>query len=96
VGDIEIRPASRDVFLHSKLLELTSSEYSILLVLIKKAGRVVSKEDLSRLALNRKLTPYDRSLDMHLSNLRRKLGCRADGQLMIRTVHGVGYQYTSG
>lgn len=94
VGNIEIRPASRDVLLHGELLELTSSEYSILLVLIKKAGRVVSKEDLSLLALNRKLTPYDRSLDMHLSNLRRKLGCRTDGQLIIRTVRGVGYQYT--
>ncbi len=93
-GDIEIRLASRDVFLQGDLLELTSSEYNILVILIQQPGQIVSKGDLSLLALNRKLTAYDRSIDMHLSNLRRKLGCRADGQLMIRTVRGVGYLYT--
>ncbi len=96
VGDIEIRPASRDVLLRGELLELTSSEYSILLVLINEAGQVVSKDSLSLQALNRKLTAYDRSVDMHLSNLRRKLGNRPDGQPIIRTVRGIGYQYTAG
>ncbi len=93
-GKIEIRPASRDVLLQGELLELTSSEYSILLVLVQQAGQIVSKDKLSLLALNRKLTPYDRSVDMHLSNLRRKLGCRADGQSMIRTIRSIGYQFT--
>jgi two-component system response regulator CpxR len=93
-NDIEIRLATRDVFLQGKLLELTSSEYNILVILIQQPGQVVSKDDLSLLALNRKLTAYDRSIDMHLSNLRRKLGCRADGQPMIRTVRGAGYLYT--
>ncbi len=94
VGDVEIRPRSRDVFLRGELLDLTTSEYAILRVLVNEAGQVVTKDSLSMQALNRKLTPYDRSVDMHLSNLRRKLGNRADGQPMIRTVRGIGYQYT--
>ncbi len=92
--DIEIRLATRDVFLQGELLELTSSEYNILIILIQQPGQIVSKDNLSLLALNRKLTAYDRSIDMHLSNLRRKLGCREDGQPMIRTVRGAGYLYT--
>jgi two-component system response regulator CpxR len=74
-------------------VELTSTEYSVLAVLLRAAGRVVSKEALSEQALGRKLTRYDRSLDMHISNLRRKLGPLAGGEERIQTVRGVGYLY---
>ncbi|MDP1718385.1 MAG: helix-turn-helix domain-containing protein, partial [Burkholderiales bacterium] len=61
--------------------------------LLREAGKVVSKSGLSERALDRKLTRYDRSLDMHISNLRKKLGPLPSGQERITTVRGVGYQY---
>jgi len=62
--------------------------------LLKEAGKIVKKEDLSENVLERKLSPYDRSLDMHISNLRKKLGERADGTERIKTIRSVGYIYT--
>ena len=62
--------------------------------LLKEAGKVVKKEDLSETVLERKLSPYDRSLDMHISNLRKKLGSRSDGSERIKTIRSVGYIYT--
>ena len=56
--------------------------------------KIVKKEDLSENVLERVLSPYDRSLDMHISNLRKKLGLRADGTERIKTVRSVGYIYT--
>jgi two-component system response regulator CpxR len=73
---------------------MTSTEFSVLEVLLQEAGRVVSKANLSEQALGRKLSRYDRSLDMHVSNLRKKLGPFADGQERIKTVRGVGYIYS--
>ena len=61
--------------------------------LVRNAGHVISKEELSQQVLGRKLESYDRSVDMHVSNLRRKLGPLADGVERIKTVRGVGYQY---
>jgi two-component system response regulator CpxR len=61
---------------------------------LREAGHVVSKADLSERALGRKLTLYDRSLDMHVSNLRKKLDPLGGGEERIKTVRGVGYQYT--
>ena len=62
--------------------------------LLREAGRIVKKEDLSERVLERKLSPYDRSLDMHISNLRKKLGPRSDGSDRIKTIRSVGYIYT--
>lgn len=72
---------------------MTRTQYCVLEALLRDAGRVVSKANLSERALDRKLAPYDRSLDMHVSNLRRKLGPLPDGQDRIVTVRGIGYQY---
>ncbi|MDP2108477.1 MAG: response regulator transcription factor [Rhodocyclaceae bacterium] len=72
-------------------LNLTSTEFNILAALFENAGTVVSKAELSQRALGRTLVPYDRSLDMHLSHLRRKLGTFADGRSPIQTIHGAGY-----
>ena len=75
-------------------MALTSVEFDLLSALAQEAGRVVRKEDLSEKVLERKLSPFDRSLDMHVSNLRKKLGSRPDGSERIKTVRSVGYLYT--
>lgn len=92
-GDIQIHTGTRTVQRAGKTITMTSTEYSVLQTLLREAGRVVSKTSLSERALDRKLTRYDRSLDMHVSNLRRKLGPLPDGQDRIVTVRGIGYQY---
>ena len=94
LGDLEMQTGSRTVVLAGKPVTMTSTEYSVLEVLLREAGHVVSKAALSERALGRKLTRYDRSIDMHLSNLRKKLGPLANGKERIKTVRGVGYQYT--
>jgi two-component system response regulator CpxR len=93
IGDIELRRGSRRVFQNGQPVTLTSTEYSVLSVLIEAAGRVVGKDALSEQALGRKLVRYDRSLDMHISNLRKKLGPLPGGVERIQTVRGVGYLY---
>jgi len=62
-------------------------------VLVRAAGTVVERDELSRRVLGRRASSFDRSLDVHLSNLRRKLGHRSDGGERIKTIRGVGYQY---
>jgi len=94
VNDIELQHGARRVLLDGYPVDLTSTEYSVLAVLLEEVGRVVTKEALSERALGRKLTRYDRSLDMHISNLRRKLGPLPTGEERIHTVRGVGYLYT--
>lgn len=89
-GALQVTPASRHVSLAGQTLTLTSTEYNLLEILIKHVGHVVSKETLSEEALGRKLSRYDRSIDMHLSKLRHKLGDQE--QQIIQTVRGVGYQ----
>ena len=94
LGDLEMQTGSRAVLLAGKPVAMTSTEYSLLEVLLREAGHVVSKAVLSERALGRELTRYDRSIDMHLSSLRKKLGPLANGEERIKTVRGVGYQYT--
>lgn len=96
VGDVVLQPAARRVLQNGAPVTLTSTEYSVLAVLLADSGRVVAKDMLSERALGRKLTRYDRSLDMHISNLRRKLGPLPDGDERIQTVRGVGYLYARG
>lgn len=94
VDDLEIHPGTRRVLVRGRPVALTSTEYSVLDVLARAAGHVVSKASLSERALGRKLTRYDRSLDMHVASLRKKLGPHTDGEERIKTVRGIGYQYT--
>ncbi|MDO6462101.1 response regulator transcription factor [Granulosicoccaceae sp. 1_MG-2023] len=91
---IELCTSDRTVTLDGEALPLTSTEFNILETLISGAGHVIEKNDLTQQAMGRRLAAYDRSLDMHISNLRRKLGNRADGSERIKTVRGVGYLYT--
>jgi two-component system response regulator CpxR len=94
LNDLVIHSGSRTVERAGQPLSMTSTEFSLLHVLLSEAGNVVSKAALSERALGRKLSQYDRSLDMHVSNLRRKLGPLPDGQERIKTVRGVGYIYS--
>ena len=73
--------------------ELTSTEFSILQLLLQRRGEVVEKKDLYLAALGREPVAYDRSIYMHVSNLRRKLGSDKDGSERIETIGGLGYQY---
>ncbi|MEM8960826.1 MAG: response regulator transcription factor [Acidobacteriota bacterium] len=91
-GALIVEPAARTARWRGAALELTSTEFNILELLVRDAGSVVSKEELSTRALGRKLTRYDRSIDVHLSHLRGKLGELADGRSPIQTVRGLGYQ----
>ena len=94
VDDIELSEASRTAKLNGDEVILTSVEFDLLKHLLLEAGKIIKKEDLSVRVLDRELSPYDRSLDMHISNLRKKLGLRPDGSDRIKTVRSVGYIYT--
>jgi two-component system response regulator CpxR len=94
VNDIEVKISARSATKNGEDLGLTSVEFELLAVLLKNAGKVVKKEDLSEQVLERRLSPYDRSLDMHVSNLRKKMGTRENGDERIKTVRSVGYIYT--
>ena len=91
-GALLVEPAARRARWRGAALDLTSTEFNLLEQLARRVGRVVSKEELSERALGRKLTRYDRSIDVHLSHLRAKLGELADGRSPIQTVRGLGYQ----
>jgi len=93
IDNVEIQRGARRVFLADKPVSMTSTEYCVLEILMEHAGEVVLKEDLSQLALRREHTIHDRSLDMHISKLRKKLGPISDEQERIKTVRGIGYQY---
>jgi two-component system response regulator CpxR len=94
VDGIQISSTSRTAVRDGDDLNLTSVEFGLLMELLREAGKIVKKEDLSQRVLERQLSPYDRSLDMHISNLRKKLGVRADGTERIKTIRSVGYIYT--
>lgn len=91
---VQLVRSDRTVKHNGVLIELTSTEFNVLEVLMDEVGKVISKNELSERALDRKIMAYDRSLDMHISNLRKKLGQGNDGKELIKTVRGVGYIYT--
>ena len=93
VGDVELDPGTRRVQSGERRIELTAVEFNLLERLLRSAGRVIEREELAQEVLGRKLSALDRSLDVHVSNLRKKLGPRADGDERIRTIRGVGYIY---
>jgi two-component system response regulator CpxR len=94
VDDVEVKISARSATKNGEDLGLTSVEFELLAMLLKNAGTVVKKEDLSEQVLERKLSPYDRSLDMHVSNLRKKLDARGSEEERIKTVRSAGYIYT--
>ncbi len=95
VDDLELVPGTRSVRCAGQQVELTSVEFSILETLLRQAGKVVSRDDLARQALGRDASVYDRSIDVHMSSLRKKLGQRADKLERIKTVRNIGYLYSA-
>lgn len=93
IQGLELQPGSRTVLYQNKPLVTTTTEYSILELLMQNAGRIVSKQQLSEHALGRELSAYDRSLDVHISNLRKKLSTDTQQEELIKTIRGVGYQF---
>lgn len=89
IGDLQLEPGSRAVRLAGAAIELTSVEFSLLELLLRHAGQVVSREEILSQVLGRSQTLYDRSVDVHVSSLRRKLG----SDERIKTIRGSGYQY---
>jgi DNA-binding response OmpR family regulator len=91
IGDVELKPNTREVFVAGSPIETTSFEFDILDVLMRMAGRVVSRDELAAVLYHREATPYERAIDVHISHLRRKL--ETGGGTLIRTVRGIGYQF---
>lgn len=91
-GPLQLWPQQRKAIWFDTALELTSTEFSLLESLARNAGQIVSKNALSEAALGRPLARFDRSIDVHMSSIRHKLGQQQDGHSYIQTVRGKGYQ----
>jgi len=94
VGSVRIDVQRRSAWRNEQLLDLTAVEFDILEFLVRAAGRVVGRDELMAMLYQREATPYERSLDVHISHLRKKLGDY--GQDGIRTVRGAGYVFSYG
>ena len=93
-GKITLNLGTRSVSWDNQDVTLTGTEFSVLEILVRRAGQVISKDEMTEQALNRKLTPYDRSIDVHVSNIRKKIaqaGCQRE---LIINVRGAGYMLT--
>ncbi len=94
VGDIEMKLATRTAYQSGRPVSLTAVEYKLLEILLRSAGQVVLREELIRTVLGRELDPFDRSIDVHISNLRKKIGHMIGDHERIKTIRGVGYLYS--
>lgn len=95
VGDVELDPASRTTTLNGKVLDVTTVEFNLLEMLLRAAGSVVNRDDIANVVLGRELSPFDRSIDVHISKLRKKLGNLPNGRERIKTIRNSGYMYVS-
>jgi two-component system response regulator CpxR len=93
VDDLELDSGARSVKRDGKKLDLTGAEFDLLHLLLQSAGKIVSREEISRVALGRELMPFDRAIDVHVSNLRRKIGPAQDTSERLKAVRGVGYLF---
>ena len=93
VGDLELNTGARTVRRGGQLLNLTTVEFDLLERLLKSAGRVVGREELTKDVLGREFSPFDRSIDTHVWNLRKKVGLCSDGTERIKGIRGIGYLY---
>jgi len=88
---IRLDPFSRTLYLQEKPQKITSIEFDFLEALMRRAGEIVTRESLSQEVLERDFSPLDRSIDVHIGQLRKKIGQREDGELRIKTIRGTGY-----
>jgi DNA-binding response OmpR family regulator len=93
IDDLTVKSHARKVLLGSEAIEVTGAEFDVLLLLVQSAGQIISRDKLAQVALGRELGAFDRSIDNHISNLRKKLGQLPDGSERIRSVRGSGYLY---
>jgi two-component system response regulator CpxR len=95
VNNVEMNHGTRTVFCHQSPVELTGTEYQILTLLIEQQGKIIAKDTISEQVLGRKLSPFDRSIDVHIGNIRRKFlpFCTEE---KIKTVRGAGYLFLTG
>lgn len=93
-GPLTLHLGNRNVTWNDEEIILTGTEFSVLEILVRQAGQVISKDDMTEQALNRKLTPYDRSIDVHVSNIRKKLTTAGANKELIINVRGAGYMLT--
>lgn len=91
-GQLALWPGSRRAVWHGQTLELTGTEFTLLEVLARHAGQLISKQEISVQAFGKPLGRFDRRIDVHISSIRQKLGARSDGQSWIQSVRGQGYQ----
>ena len=94
VGALTLRPERRSVQWNDQILSFTGAEFNLLEQLVRQAGRLVTKRELSERALGRPLARFDRSIDVHISSIRQKLAACAPDADLIKTVRGMGYQFT--
>jgi len=90
-GDLALTPATRQVTWRGEGMDLTVTEFNLLELLLRSAGELVTKDTLTEKALGRRRTSYDRSVDVHIGNLRRKLTAATSGKVEIHTVRSLGY-----
>jgi two-component system, OmpR family, response regulator CpxR len=93
VGDVEMDRGARVVRRQGEIVNLTSVEFDLLEALLKAPGQVISRETLTRDVLGREFSPFDRSIDTHVCNLRKKIGLLPQGTERIKGVRGIGYVY---
>jgi len=93
-GDLTLDRGSRTCRIAGIPIDLTTTEFDLLATLAKSSGRVLSRKDLVRTVLDREFSPFDRSIDVHISNLRKKLGALPNGVERIRSVRNIGYLYS--
>jgi len=95
LGDLTLREAERRAGWKGEAIDLTATEFNMLVTLLRAGDDVQTKEDLSLFALGRPRQSYDRSVDVHISNLRLKLEAVSEGCLGVETIRGVGYRLRS-
>jgi two-component system response regulator CpxR len=89
VADLRLEPEAREVWRRNRKVDVTSAEYDVLDVLVRSAGKVVSRDEIAAVLYQRASTPFERAIDVHICHLRRKL--ETEGQTLIRSVRGIGY-----
>ncbi len=89
--DIQVYPGKQEAYCQGELLDLTTTEFALLAHFVQHPGNTLTKEDLSQDVLGKRLAAFDRAIDMHVSNLRKKLPERSDGKVRIKTLRGRGY-----
>ena len=95
INGLSLNPANRQLSCHGENIVLTATEFQLLEQLMRHSGEIVSKDDLSREVLGKRLQAYDRSLDMHISNIRKKLAQYSSDE-KIQTLRGSGYLFITG